>query len=66
LAERKKRGFEPMANSMFPSANRPNDLRVKALLIACYIHNRIPSGKRKVFSYEMCKGRKPKLGYLEV
>lgn len=38
----------------------------EALLAACHILNRIPMKKNKISPYELCKGRKPNIGYFKV
>lgn len=51
---------------MILNAKLPMNLWGEALLIACYVHNRVLSTNLKTFSYELWKGRKPNLNYLRV
>ena len=53
LTERKNRTLIDMVNVVILSAKLPFNLWGKALLTACYVHNRVPSKKIKVSPYEL-------------
>ena len=57
LAERKNRTLVDMINSMLMHAKLPTNLWGEALLMACHVHNRIPSKKFRTSPYEIWKGR---------
>ena len=66
LAERKNRTLVDIVNVMILSAKLPFNLWGEALLIACHVHNRVPSKKIKVSPYELWNRRKPNLDYIKV
>ena len=66
LAERKNRTHVDMVNAMILSAELPFNLQGETLIIACHVHNRVPSKKIKVSSYELWNGRKPNLDCIKV
>ena len=48
-----------MVNYMLSYSKLLINLWGESLLIACHIHNRIPSKKNNIGPYELGKGRKP-------
>ena len=66
FAKRKNRTLVDIVNVMILSAKLPFNLWGEALLIACHVHNRVPSKKIKVSPYELWNRRKPNLDYIKV
>jgi len=66
LAERKDRTLKEMMNVMLISSNAPDNLWGEALLIACFLQNRIPHKKTSKTPYELWKGFQPNIKYLRV
>ena len=66
LAERKNRTLGDMVNAMILSVELSFNFWGKALLTACYVHNRVPSKNIKVSPYELWNGRKPNLDYIKM
>ena len=55
-----------MVNVMLLHAKLSFNLWGEALLIVCHVLNRIPMKKNEISPYELCKGRKPNIGYFKV
>jgi transposase InsO family protein len=66
VAERKNRTLKEMMNAMLVSFGLPTNMWGEAILLACYIQNKVPHKKTGKTSYELWEGRKLSLGYLKV
>jgi hypothetical protein len=64
VAERKNRTLTDLVNAMLDSSGLPKSWWGEAILVACFVLNRVPSAKGDKTPYEGWKGRKPPLGFL--
>ena len=51
---------------MLIESHAPLNFLGEAILLACYVLNRVPHKKSKLTPFELWKGYKPSLGYLRV
>ncbi|GJV48735.1 zinc finger, CCHC-type containing protein [Tanacetum coccineum] len=66
IAERKNRTLMDMVNSMMSHSGLSSGYWGEALLIACYILNRVPSKRNIKTPYELWNRRTPKPDYLHI
>ena len=66
VAERKNRTLVELTNVMLIESHAPLNFLGEAILLACYVLNRVPHKKSKLTPFELWKVYKPSLGYLRV
>jgi hypothetical protein len=64
LARRKNLTLIDLVNATLDSSGLPKSWWGEAILVACFVLNRVPSAKGGKTPYEGWKGRKPALGFL--
>nr|GEW68522.1 zinc finger, CCHC-type [Tanacetum cinerariifolium]GEX26782.1 zinc finger, CCHC-type [Tanacetum cinerariifolium] len=63
---KEKQSAEKMVNSMLSYSRLSQGLWGEAMLIACYLLNRVPNKRNKITPYEPWTKKKPNLNYLRV
>ena len=66
IAERKNRTLKNMMNAMLINSGMSNNMWGEAILIACYILNKVPHKRLDKTPYEMWKGHPPNLKFLKM
>ncbi|GJS65834.1 zinc finger, CCHC-type containing protein [Tanacetum coccineum] len=66
ISERKNRVLKEMVNSMLSYSGLSQGFEGKAMLIACYLLNRVPNKRNNITPYELWTKRKPNLNYIRV
>ena len=66
VAERKNRTLKEMVKSMLSYSDLRNGFWSEAMIMACYLLNRVPNKRNKTTPYKLWYKRKPNLSYLRV
>ena len=66
VAEQKNRVLKEMVNSMLSYSGLSKGFWGEAMLMACYVLNRVPNKRNKTVPYELWYKQRPNLNYLRV
>nr|GEX21004.1 zinc finger, CCHC-type [Tanacetum cinerariifolium] len=66
VAERKNRALKEMVNSMLSYSGMNEGFWGEAMLMACYLLNRVPNKRNKATPYELWYKKRPNLSFLRV